>query len=332
MNEKLKAYIQLTRPYAAYLIPSIVLLTAISNSKPSIYEFLLLTLIGLLLHIVLMVQNDYFDVEIDRHSPFVSDRPLVTGVISTREALLLWVSISSVSLLITLLFFSIEAFFSLFSTILLFTLYNRYSKNIPGMEYVLGLAAFTSGLFGAYSVSNRVSLLSLTISLLAMLKYVFNVGVSANMKDLKYDEIFGLKTTPMVFGVRVEDERLYIPPSFLFYAFLLKVVYISVALIPILLGVVSPMVFNLPIPLILISTCSIAILWMILPIFSASNRSKLVTYAGRQELLSYYLLPLAAMSRVVDYSLLVFLLFLFIPPIWIKSSIRLFFKKSLPHE
>ncbi len=332
MNEKLRAYIQLTRPYAAYLIPSIVLLAAICNGSPSVSEFLLLLIVGILLHIVLMVQNDYFDVEIDRHSPFVSDRPLVTGIISTRSALILWFIASIISLIIVGVFFSTEAFIFLLSTLLLFTLYNKYSKNIPGMEYILGLSAFTCGLFGANAASDNLSLLSIIISILAMLKYVFNVGVSANMKDLKYDKSFGLKTTPMVFGVEAKGEKLHSPSIFFVYAFLLKVAYIGVALIPFLLGVVSLQVYNLPVPLILFFLCSIAILATIPRIFSASNRSELVTHAGRQELLSYFLLPVIPMSVIVEYSPPLFLLFLFGPPLWIKLSLRLFFKKNLPHE
>jgi len=320
VKDKIRGYIQLTRPYAAYLIPSIVLIAAICNGKPSVQEFLILLLIGVFLHIVLMVQNDYFDVEIDKRSPFVSDRPLVTGIASIRGALILWLSASIISLIITKIFFSNKAFLSLLLTLLLFTLYNKYSKNIPGMEYILGLAAFTSGLFGAYAVSDNLSTLSLIISLLALLKYVFNVGVSANMKDLKYDRLSGLKT------------KLYSSSTFIAYAILLKLIYVTVSFIPILIGVVSTMIYGFPIPLIILSLCSIAILVTLPRIFSASDRSELVTYAGRQELLSYFILPLASMSTIVDYQPLLFLLFLFGPPIWIKFSLRVFFKKDLPHE
>jgi len=332
VKDKIRGYIQLTRPYAAYLIPSIVLIAAICNGKPSVQEFLILLLIGVFLHIVLMVQNDYFDVEIDKRSPFVSDRPLVTGIASIRGALILWLSASIISLIITKIFFSNKAFLSLLLTLLLFTLYNKYSKNIPGMEYILGLAAFTSGLFGAYAVSDNLSTLSLIISLLALLKYVFNVGVSANMKDLKYDRLSGLKTTPMIFGVKAKGEKLYSSSTFIAYAILLKLIYVTVSFIPILIGVVSTMIYGFPIPLIILSLCSIAILVTLPRIFSASDRSELVTYAGRQELLSYFILPLASMSTIVDYQPLLFLLFLFGPPIWIKFSLRVFFKKDLPHE
>ena len=336
MREKTRGYIQLMRPYAAYLVPSMVILGAICNNEFDPFRLLLLFIIGIFIHIVLMVQNDYFDIEIDKQSKYVSKRPLVTGVISAENALVLWIFFFLLSIGLTIIFFpTILSLASLLFILLLTTLYNRYSKNIPGMEYVLGAAAFACGMFGALTVSDAVAPLVIVISFLALIKYVFNVGISANIKDLKYDRQFGLKTTPMLFGVKMDENDFYIPKKFILYAFCIKLAYISIALIPFMLGDVSFFVYGIPIPGILFALCSIGILYTIYMILSTSvsQRDKMISYAGAHELLSYFLMPILLMAFLIEnLNMFVFLLFIFGPPIWTVFSLKVFFEKEKPNE
>ena len=67
MKEKARAYIQLTRPYG-FFITMIIVLGAICNNEFDFFHLLILLLIGIFVHIGLMVQNDYFDIEIDKKS------------------------------------------------------------------------------------------------------------------------------------------------------------------------------------------------------------------------------------------------------------------------
>ena len=69
MRKKLTGYIQLTRPYAAYLTPIIIILGAICNNEFNLFRLLILFIIGIFVHIAFMIQNDYFDIEVE--SPYM---------------------------------------------------------------------------------------------------------------------------------------------------------------------------------------------------------------------------------------------------------------------
>ena len=49
------------------------------------FHLSLLLIIGLLGHIFVFVQNDYYDIEVDRQSKYVVQRPLTSGVISRTQ-------------------------------------------------------------------------------------------------------------------------------------------------------------------------------------------------------------------------------------------------------
>jgi hypothetical protein len=139
----------------------------------------------------------------------------------------------------------------------------------------------------------------------------------------------------MSFGVKMDENDFYIPKKFILYAFCIKLVYISIALIPFILGYVSFFVYGVPIPGILFALCSIGILYTTHMILSTSlsKRDKMISYAGAHELLSYFLMPILLMSFLIEnFSMFVFLLFIFGPPIWIVFSLKVFFEKEKPNE
>ena len=129
-------------------------------------------------------------------------------------------------------------------------LYNKFSKKIFGMEYVLAIGIFTYGLFGALTVQDDISNLAIIISFVAMMQWLFSVGIFANLKDVKYDIKTGVKTTPAILGVKAIKNTLKIPLLFKIYAFGLKTIHIIVAALPFIFFYTSSYVFNLPIPLI----------------------------------------------------------------------------------
>ena len=331
-----RGYIQLIRPYSAYLLPCIVLLGAISNNGFDYFYLLVLFIIGLCFHVVGNVQNDYFDFEIDKRSIYASRRPIVTDVISLKNAFFIWVFFVLLALILTIIFFSRVSVIILFViSFSLLTIYNKYSKHMPGMEFILGGAVFFSVLFGAYAVCDTLVPLSVIVAVLIFIKYTFNVGISANIKDISYDQQLGLKTTPMTFGVKTKDDVIFIPKKFIFYAFGLKFIYIGVALIPLIVGYTQPSVYNIPFPLILFILCSIGILYTIHMIFSAytGHRDRMLLYAAGHEFLTYALIPILMSSILIEhFSFFIFLVFLFGPPLWMIISLKIFFEQGKPHE
>ena len=335
-KEKIKGYIKLMRPYGAFLLPLTVVFSALCNGQFDFFYLFELFIIGILFHIFGAVQNDYFDIEIDKKSKYVSERPLVKGIVSREGALfLILFSFFAAIILAYLLFFTLLSFLTLLLSFFLVTLYNKYSKRMPGMEYELGAGVCTFALFGALTVSDVLSPLVIFIALFVLMKYVFNVGVSANLKDVKYDSKQGIKTTPILLGVRAIDDELQIPAIFTTYAFSIKGILIGIALMPFLTGCVSMFLDSFPVPVIcfsILSTLLIYTLWKILSI-PLSERDKMIRYAGIHELLTYFLVPVVLMSYLVEnINIFAPILLIVVPPLWIKISLIAFFGKKVPQE
>jgi 4-hydroxybenzoate polyprenyltransferase len=310
---------------------------AIANSEFIYSHLVILLVIGLLAHIFTFIQNDYYDVEIDRKSKYVSNRPLVTGSISQKTVIILFVSSFILSLLLAIVFFfTFYSFAVLLISFLCWTLYNKYSKRFFGMEYILGAGVFSFGIFGALTVSYNISSLAIIVSALGFFQWLFSVGISANLKDVEFDSKLGIRTTPTVFGVHVSDKKLMIPLSFSLYAFIIKFIHILIASFPFFLGYTSIFIYDLPIPGICFLIISIVLLYLTLRILSTpiQERDKMLIYVGLQEGLALILIPIALFSYLAENILLLptfllILLFIFWPIFWFRI---LFGKRMIPLE
>jgi len=219
----MKNYLKLIRPYGMLFLGFTPVFGAIANGEFSFSHLAILLLIGLLAHIFTFVQNDYYDVEIDSKSRYVKNRPFVTGSISQKTVIFIFLSSLIIALILAIVFFfSIYSFFVLLLSFLFMTLYNKYSKRSFGMEYILSAGIFTYGIFGALTVSDKVSSFAVLISTVGFIHWLFSVGISANLKDVEFDLKIGVRTTPAVFGVHVSGEKLMVPLLFSLYAFIIK--------------------------------------------------------------------------------------------------------------
>jgi 4-hydroxybenzoate polyprenyltransferase len=335
-KEKIKGYIKLVRPYGFYLLPLIVVFSALCNGQFDFFPLLGLFIIGIFFYIFGVVQNDYFDLEIDKKSKYVSERSLAKGIVSRKGALfIILFSFFASIILAYVFFFTILSFLTLLLSYFLATLYNKYSKRMPGMEYVLGAGVCALGLFGALTVSDVLSPLVIFIVLFVLMKYVFGVGVSANLKDVKYDSKRGIKTTPILFGVTAIDDELRIPAVFTIYAFSIKGINIGIALLPFLTGYVSMFLYGLPVPIVcfsILSTLLIYTLWKMLST-PLSESDTLIRYAGIHVLITYLLGPVVLMSYLVEnINIFAPILLIVVPPLWIKFTLRVVFGKKVPLE
>jgi 4-hydroxybenzoate polyprenyltransferase len=293
--------------------------------------------VGTLIHVFTFVQNNVFDIDVDKQSVYVSTRPLITGSISKKEALFI-VAFSFVlsTVIATVFLFTPLSFVFLLLSFLFVTLYNKYSKKIFAMEYVLALGVFTYGLFGAFTVSDTISGLAVIICFFAFTQWLFSVGVFANLKDVKYDIRVGVKTTPTVFGVEAVEDELFIPFLFRVYAFGIKILHIFIAALPFLLGFTSIYVNSLPLPLLFFIILSAAILFLLGKILSTplAQRDKMLIYEGLQEGLSFLLVPIVLMSYLFEHiGISNTLLMIAIMIAWPLTCFRVIFgKRMIPLE
>jgi 4-hydroxybenzoate polyprenyltransferase len=113
----IKEYIKLIRPYGILFIGFTPVFGALCNGEFDVFHLSLLLLIGLLGHIFVFVQNDYYDVEVDRQSKYVVQRPLTSGLVSRTNARILFLGSFFISIALAIVFF-----FSLLSIFVLFRL------------------------------------------------------------------------------------------------------------------------------------------------------------------------------------------------------------------
>ncbi len=333
----IKNYLILIRPYGILFLGFTPVFSAIANGEFSYQNLSILFLIGILAHIFVFVQNDYYDIKIDSKSKYVSARPLVSGNISQKTAAIIFSSSFFLAIILFIFFvFTIYSFLFLLLSFFFFTLYNKYSKRFFGMEYILSAGVFCCGIFGALTVSENISLFVILISAFAFMQWLFSVGVSANLKDVEFDTKQGVRTTPTVFGVHVSNKKMIIPLSFIFYAFSIKIVHILIAASPFILGYTSIYVYDLPIPGFFFLLISATVLYLTFKILSTPilKRDKMLIYVGLQEGLSLLLIPFVLQSLLTEkisifIPFLLILLFIFWPLFWFRY---LYGKKMIPLE
>ena len=332
----MKDYLILIRPYGILFLGFTPVFCAIAAGENSLIHLSILLIIGLLIHIFTFVQNDFYDVEIDKKSTYVSDRPYVKCNISTKKIKIIIASSFLLCLIISMFIFSFYSFIMLILSFILISLYNKFSKKISGMEYILSVGVFTFGLFGAYSVTNNISYFVLIVCFFGFFQWLFSVGISANLKDVEFDSKIDIKTTPIRFDVKVIDNNLHIPVPFYLYAFGIKIIHILVTSLILLFGYSTVFINGLPIIAISFFIISFILIYLIWKILSTDlkNRDKMLIYAGLQEGLTLILLPITLLNYLIEkISLLptLFLLILFI--LWPILCFRLLFgKKMIPLE
>ena len=330
---RVKQYVTLIRPYGILFLGLMPVFGAVCNGEFSLVHLGVLLGIGLLAHIFTFVQNDYYDVEVDRRSKYAEGRPLITGGVPRRHALILFLSSFILSLGLALVFvFSVRSVLFLLLSFLFMTVYNLYSKRVPGMEFVLGFGVLSYGLFGGYTVSDTLSPLVIIISLIGFFQWVFSVGISANLKDVESDAQLGIRTTPILYGVHVANTHLKKTTIFVLFAYGIKTLHLFVALLPFLLGYTSTMVAGLPIPLLSYVFIAAILLFTTYKILTLSlqKRDMMLRYEGVHEGFALLLFPFVLLSYLIDHTgilLPIFLIILLV--IWPLISLRTLFGKTL---
>ncbi len=330
-------YFKLIRPYGMLFLGLTPVFGAVCNGEFDYLKLLNLLIIGFLMHIFTFVENDFYDIEIDKKSKYVLDRPLASGVISKKTVFIIILFSLILSIILTFIFlFTVPSFFVLLLSFFFITLYNKYSKKVQGMEYVLSTGVFTFGVFGALTVSNTITLLAILISLLGFMQWLFSVGISANLKDVEYDSKMKIKTTPILFGVKVVNKELIRPPVFKMYAYGIKIIHIVIASLPFLLLFTSITLFNLPIPFVCFFILSIIMIYTTYKILSIplKKRDSMLRYEGAHEGFALLLIPIVLMSYLIENfdvvpTLLLILLIIFWPLLFLRI---LFGKKMIPLE
>ena len=181
-NFSVRDYLVLVRLPNLFTLPSNILvgISAISSlafTLTSFIQFLLLVTISVLLYCVGIVLNDLYDFDIDKKER--PNRPLPSGKISRRSAIVLVVIFSTLALILSLL----VSFSTLvISSILFLTIfgYDKYLKNTHAGPLTIASARVMNILLGTSvsfrSVDSYSQIVTLTFVLIITFVYVSLIG------------------------------------------------------------------------------------------------------------------------------------------------------------
>ena len=197
---------RLNKPIGIYLLmwPMLWAFLISSEGSPSII-YLFLFLIGVVLtRSAGCVINDYFDRDLDAQVERTKDRMLVSGQVTTYEAIILFVGLIALSILLLMLIGLDILVYALaaFCLLVIYPISKRYIK-IP--QLVLGIA-FGSSIPMVYIVETGETGLSCLLIYLATISWAIAYDTYYAIADKKDDIKIGNKSSAILFG---EKDTIY---------------------------------------------------------------------------------------------------------------------------
>ena len=197
---------RLNKPIGIYLLmwPMLWAFLVSSEGSPSII-YLFLFLIGVVLtRSAGCVINDYFDRDLDAQVERTKDRMLVSGQVTTYEAIILFVGLIALSILLLMLIGLDILVYALaaFCLLVIYPISKRYIK-IP--QLVLGIA-FGSSIPMVYIVETGETSLSCLLIYLATISWAIAYDTYYAIADKKDDLRIGKKSSAILFG---EKDTIY---------------------------------------------------------------------------------------------------------------------------
>ncbi|UCE74421.1 MAG: UbiA family prenyltransferase [Methanomassiliicoccales archaeon] len=236
---KFREYAKLLRLYALpvyCIIPIIGLLTVRDITSISIGHIFILLIVGALTIIYGHVLNEYTDLHVDRLSAALSKKPLVSGVIPRWHALVIsFFSLLGAIILSCFYFNDLFVFTLLLIALILAGLYNILHKKIPGSDLFIAGAVFFFFLFGAATASHHFGHLTYIIGGLLFLRELIANSIESALKDIEHEYKVGIKTMPVLLGVRVNGDKLTITKKFWAYAVGLEMIFMAMLIFAIYL-------------------------------------------------------------------------------------------------
>jgi len=196
---------------------------AISVGVYDIKTLSILFLIGAFSAVYGFVLNDYADVEVDKLSKDLSNRPLVKGTISKKTALLICIICVIGAMSTIFLFFyknQINFYLGVLCIIIIAILgstYDLFGKRFIGSDFLVALSEALLVIFGALIVlqDGTLNIITWVIFILTFNQLLYMNAVVGGLKDADHDYLMGVKNIALASGIKVaKDNRLIVPMSF----------------------------------------------------------------------------------------------------------------------
>lgn len=323
MGSKFIAYARLLRLSGLIGFSTATLFGAFSQAGLSIslFTLFLLLILGILKTIHGCVTNDIFDSEVDKFSRDPQRRPLVTGEISKKTAVIL--SIITVIIAFAIVFRFFYTTQPAFSNIILCMIlgliignvYNKYGKKFIGSDLLVGFSEALFVIIGAYLVtpSGQLNLLTWVIFLLVFTQYLFMNMIIGGIKDADHDFLFKAKNVAIKTGVKISNNKtLYLPLSFITIGISIRLFSAALMFIPIFFLDISFQLWEISLIIVLVSIVLLST-FKLFSLHSLSDRKKTLSFLATQGVLRYCYVPFLLLPII---GLTVSLLLVLLPLIW----------------
>lgn len=302
----IREYLKLARSFNAVLTGVSPVMGAIAMQQYDIIMLFILFIIGFFGHTFGFVFNDIIDYNIDKTSEEISDRPLLSGTITLRNA---WI-FAIISLIIP---FIVAVYIALDSHVFYpliilglsaasITLYDLISKKLPFMDIFVALGIFFFIFYGAATQTttfSEITSLAWMVCILGSIQVLFMQIVAGGLKDIENDFQKGAKTGAVKLGVRVKDGILYVSKSFIGIAFFIQILEILLIFLAFyFIEQIRPTLLFLIIQTILIGIISFLMLFLSYRLLNmgAFDRKKARKYIGSHYMINFCLVPIMLMS------------------------------------
>jgi 4-hydroxybenzoate polyprenyltransferase len=238
----IREYLKLARSFNAVLTGISPVMGAIAMQQNDLYYLFLLFLVGFLGHTFGFVFNDIVDYKIDKFSKEISDRPLVSGTISIKNA---WIfallSMIAAFVIAAYMGFTTNSYFPFIILVVssfFIILYDLTSKKFPFTDIFVAIGIFFLILYGAFygdaPVNNiyQISNLAWIVCVLGSIQVLFMQIVAGGMKDIENDFKKGAKTLAVKMGVRIINGNLKVSSSFKSLAYTIQLWDIIIVFLP----------------------------------------------------------------------------------------------------
>ena len=307
---KIAAYIKLLRlpGIGALGIPTVI--GALTVGVTDIYNLILVFIIGAIACLYGFVLNDYADIELDKLVDVLHKKPLVSGEVSKKCALittifLMLLAFLFVSILWYGLAIDIYKFMAIMCMIIagfLGSIYDLYGKRIIGSDFLVALSVAFVFLFGALSFG-KPNVITWIIFVLTFNNLLYMNAIQNGIKDADHDYKMGVNNIALYSGVKVKGDTLFVPPSFKAFGMGIRLFSAILLFSPIIFFNYSYYLWQI----IILAVFTVIVLFISTRLLTMKtfDRNKIRKIIGVQSFLRYSLVPIMLISIIgVTYSVI----------------------------
>jgi 4-hydroxybenzoate polyprenyltransferase len=315
---KLSVYARLLRVPGIGALGIIPVIAALTIGVYDLYSLTIVFIIGAFASVFGFLINDYADVELDTLVDDLRKKPLVSGEVSKRNALMIAFLLSFASFfLIGLLWFNkpldYYRFIGLICVIIagiLGTIYDIYGKKIAGSDFLVAISVSLIFLFGALSFG-QPNVITWIIFILTFENILYMNAIQNGIKDADHDYKMGVSNIALASGVKVQGNTLLLPFGFKAFGFGIRLISAVLLFVPFVVFGYDYYIWQI----ILLVLLTVLFLGLDAKFLSMKtfNRSQIRKIIGAQSFLRYSVVPIMLISII---GITPAILLILIPILW----------------